>query len=117
MGGSRLLTAVLLSALVLLFAFPHCAHAWIFNEDNGDVVMQGPIAIEPSFGQDASVQLKRNSTTFWSLGNNQHSLHDNSFYIRNAANKHVASISQQGHFSFASVLNETKCKFHKVGPR
>ena len=59
------------------------ANGWIFNADNGDVVMQGPIAIEPSYGQDATIQLRRNSTSLWSIGSGQNPMNDNAFYFNN----------------------------------
>ena len=71
---------------------------WIFNADNGDVIMQGPIAIEPSYGQDASVQLRRNSSSFWTFGSGQDPSNDNAFYVKNMNMSSIMSISQQGKF-------------------
>ena len=93
---------------LIVILFFNDANGWIYNADNGDVVMQGPIAIEPSYGQDATIQLRRNSTSLWTVGSGQNPTKDNASYVSNMNMSSIMSISQQGKFVFVPPIEHTK---------
>ena len=96
--------------------------AWIFNEDNGDVVLQGPMSIEPSYGQDPSVQFKRNDTLWWKWGsaNTASALAErDAFYLQNTEHggipQKVFSLSQEGSVLLAAAHNESSAITRHIG--
>ena len=39
--------------------------AWVLTSNDGDITLLGPVLVEPSYGQEASVTLRRNSTSMF----------------------------------------------------
>ena len=45
--------------------------SWVLTSNDGDITLLGPVLVEPSYGQEAAVTLRRNSTSMWTMGNYQ----------------------------------------------
>ena len=45
--------------------------SWVLTSNDGDITLLGPVLVEPSYGQEATITLRRNSTSMWTMGNYQ----------------------------------------------
>ena len=89
--------------LIAFLTLVQLSYAWVLTSNEGDITLLGPVLVEPSYGQPASVTLRRNSTTTWSLGNSHELDRDgkrNTFHLSNGKDQKIMEVSQQGVFRF-----------------